>query len=179
MTMADAITEADRIEVFDILMEDAIPGDFREWLIDNGFFRQAASTRFHGCYEGGLFDHSAAVTESLLMLTEKLGLTWKRDASPRIIGMLHDLCKIDQYINIQGCYMFNKDVELHGHGDKSVILISRFMELTMEELFCIRYHMGAFTDQKEWSKYTDAVHSFQNVLYTHTADMIAAHIKMT
>lgn len=46
----------------------------------------------------------------------------------------------------------------------------------MEEILCIRYHMGAFVDQKEWNDYTRAIHECPNVLWTHTADMIAAHI---
>lgn len=42
---------------------------------------------------------------------------------------------------------------------------------------CIRYHMGAFTDKEEWQDYTRAIHRYPNVLWTHQADMIAAHIK--
>ena len=41
---------------------------------------------------------------------------------------------------------------------------------------CIRYHMGAFTDKKEWSFYTRAVQQYKNVLYTHTADMLASQV---
>ena len=39
------------------------------------------------------------------------------------------------------------------------------------------YHMGAFTDKEEWQDYTRAIHRYPNVLWTHQADMIAAHIK--
>lgn len=49
-------------------------------------------------------------------------------------------------------------------------------QFTMEEILCIRYHMGAFVDKSEWNDYTRAVHLYPNVLWTHTADMIAAHI---
>lgn len=48
--------------------------------------------------------------------------------------------------------------------------------LTMEEILCIRYDMGAFVDKSEWNDYTRAVHLYPNVLWTHTADMVAAHI---
>ena len=51
------------------------------------------------------------------------------------------------------------------------------LELTEEEKMCIRYHMGAFTDQKEWEYYSRAVNLYHNVLYTHTADMIASQIE--
>ena len=65
---------------------------------------------------------------------------------------------------------------LKGHGEKSVMLLSQYLSLTMEEILCIRYHMGAFVDQKEWNDYTRAIHEYPNILWTHMADMIAAHI---
>ena len=175
MMTAKKITEQDRIYEFDRIMENRIPDEFRTWLIDNGFFRQAASTKFHGCYEGGLYDHSAAVTRNLLMLTDKLNLSWRREMSPYIIGMLHDLCKIDQYIRTEKGFRFNRDAELKGHGEKSTILVSRFMELTKEELFCIRYHMGAY-EEDDWDGFDRAIRKYPNVLYTHTADMVASKV---
>ena len=51
------------------------------------------------------------------------------------------------------------------------------MELTDEEIACIRWHMGAFDDQKNWDYYGRAIEKYPNVLYTHTADMIASRIK--
>ena len=48
--------------------------------------------------------------------------------------------------------------------------------LTEEEIMCIRYHMGAFTDKEEWRDYTNAVKNFPNVLWTHQADMLASHV---
>ena len=48
--------------------------------------------------------------------------------------------------------------------------------LTDEEIMCIRYHMGAFTDKSEWNDYTRAVRNYPNVLWTHQADMLASHV---
>ena len=50
------------------------------------------------------------------------------------------------------------------------------MKLTEEEVACIRWHMGAFDDQKFWNYYTAAVKKYPNVLWTHTADMIASQV---
>ena len=50
-------------------------------------------------------------------------------------------------------------------------------ELTQEEIFCIRWHMGAFDDKENWNSYGRACTVYPNVLYTHTADMIAARIE--
>lgn len=143
------------------------------------FYESPASTRFHGAYPGGLFDHSKAVAENLVWLTAQLGLKWQRPDSPVRIGILHDICKCDCYILCSdGSYRFNRDAE-SGHGDKSVFVAQRLgLQLTVEEELCIRWHMGAFDEKENWSEYTEAIHKYPNVLYTHTADMIVAHIDM-
>lgn len=145
---------------------------------DMNFFTAPASTRFHGNYEGGLFDHSFKVAETLARLTDHNNLEWERRKSPYIVGMFHDLCKTDYYIsNGTGhSWEHNDNCLLKGHGDKSVMLLSHFYTLTEEEIMCIRYHMGAFTPKEEWSDYTRAVHTYPNVLWTHHADMIASHV---
>ncbi len=185
-----------RIDHFKALMEPALhlfPDHLVEDLKANGFFTAPASTKYHGAFEGGLFEHSRNVTQVLITLTADNGLVWQRPESPYIIGMFHDLCKIDLYRHPEVApplladghelhavevtkWEHNPDVLLKGHGDKSVMLLSQYLQLTLEEILCIRYHMGAFVDQKEWNDYTRAIHRFDTVLWTHHADMIASHI---
>lgn len=150
-----------------------------------GFFDAPASTKYHGAYAGGLFDHSYNVTFALLDLTVKQHLRWRRSESPYIIGMYHDLCKCDQYqvdnsvpytVGEPTKWEYKKNTLLKGHGEKSVMIAATLTDLTEEEVCCIRYHMGAFCDKEEWNDYTGAIHRYPNVLWTHTADMIAAHI---
>ncbi len=155
--------------------------DFLDYLSSNGFYTAPASTKYHGNYEGGLFDHSFAVMTFLVELSAKNNLRWKRVESPFIVGMFHDLCKIDQYqlVTQEGggaLWEYNNDTRLTGHGSKSVALLNEHMTLTEEEEMCILYHMGAFTDASEWSMYTDAINRYQNVLWTHHADMLASHV---
>lgn len=150
-----------------------------ETLDNMGFFEAPASIKYHGAYEGGLFYHSLEVAKELVNLTEKLGLEWERPESPYIVGMFHDLCKVDNYKrDIEtGKYIYNPDMILCGHGDKSVIMTMQYMNLTDEEIMCIRWHMGAYeTDPKMWNYYGKAIEAYPNVLYTHTADMIASKI---
>lgn len=152
-----------------------------EKLLNMGFFTAPASTKYHGAYEGGLFDHSCNVTKALLRLTWNNELSWERKASPYIVGMFHDLCKCDQYYlegfdNDSSIYAFDNETLLKGHGEKSIMLLSQFFTLTEEEILCIRYHMGAFVPKEEWNDYTRAIHKYPNVLWTHTADMLAAHV---
>ena len=159
--------------------------EFETYLLANGFFSAPASTKYHGNYEGGLFDHSFTVMNILVELSAKNNLKWQRAESPFIVGMFHDLCKIDQYridnsepytVGEATRYEYRTDTDFKGHGDKSILLLCQHMKLTEEEVMCIRYHMGAFTEKDEWRDYTNAVHRYANVLWTHHADMLASHV---
>lgn len=181
-----------RVKLYQNTMKDISTPNVEYDLIKRGFFAAPASTKFHGNYRGGLFDHSLSVTIHLVNMTEKYNLIWQKKRSPYLVGMFHDLCKIDQYLPVMGgfdentntkvfsnkCvgYEYNKDCLLKGHGEKSVMLLSQYYKLTEEEIMCIRYHMGAFTDKEEWKDYTRAVKFYPNVLWTHTADMLASHV---
>ena len=166
-----------------------VSDDMMDYLWNNGFFTAPASTKYHGNHEGGLLKHSDMATRFLVVLTKDNHLTWMNPRSPYIVGMFHDLCKIDQYrhpasdLVVDGMLLpdpskweYNPDTLLKGHGDKSVMLLSQFYTLTEEEIMCIRYHMGAFTDKSEWNDYTRAVSQYPNVLWTHQADMLASHV---
>ena len=153
------------------------------WLEEKEYFTAPASKDHHGAHEGGLMKHSLKVAYELEKITQKMDLKWKRPKSPEIIGLLHDVCKLDDYyavsldkpknIGIE----WNKERLYPGHGDKSLIMLMGLIDLTEEEKMCIRYHMGAFTDKSEWEFYSRAVQRCPNVLWTHTADMIASQIK--
>ena len=144
-----------------------------------GFFSAPASTRFHGSYPGGLYDHSAAVTRNLLKLTNNLGLRWLDKRSPYIVGMLHDVCKCKMYkLDVTGeKYEYQHDLKLPGHGERSVMIAHILgVCLTLEEIMCIRWHMGAFDDKAMWNSYGRAIEDYNTVLWTHTADMMATRI---
>lgn len=172
------MSDMDYLDQFNSIMGEIVPGGMARWLDMNGYFDAPASTKYHGNFLGGLFYHSIAVTDALLDITENMELEWKREESPWIVGMFHDLCKMDEYeTDDNGLYVRNKDTLYQGHGDKSVMLLASWIQLTEEEVACIRYHMGAFTDKAEWGCYTKAVAKYPNVLWTHTADMIASQVK--
>ena len=159
-----------------------------EYLNNGGFFTAPASTKYHGVYPGGLYDHSEAVFRRLKWMTENLNLQWQRPVSPFIIGMFHDLCKCDQYVEKKPgldfeyedapVYEYNTNTLLKGHGAKSVMILSQFINLTEEEMLCIRYHMGPY-EKEEWAEYDMAIKKYQNVLWTHTADMLASKVDDT
>lgn len=174
-----------RINAFKILFKDfeyigtKSIDEVIECLDNTGYFDAPASTKYHGAYIGGLFDHSHVVTSSLLDLTEKLELKWERSISPYIVGMFHDLCKCDDYIYNSDSEKFEHrdNLILNGHGEKSVIMAQKLLDLTNEEIACIRWHMGAYDDKENWNILGRAIEEYPNVLYTHTADMIATRIR--
>ena len=186
------ITDKDRIKRFDDIMSNIIPKDFRNYLVENGFFIKPASIKHHGNYSGGLFDHSLSVMEVLVDMTNKFNIPWSRPESPYIVGMFHDLCKMDNYvdekakdivmmgtgspaINKNPNWIYNPNPVLQGHGDKSIIMLSQFMTLTEEEIYCISYHMGAYETDR-WSGYDAAIKKYETVLWTHTADMYSSKV---
>lgn len=150
-----------------------------DWLNQIGFFEAPASSRFHGVYPGGLYEHSLFVYRWLNTLTNNMDLKWKRPESPFIIGMFHDICKCDQYKLVSKsagyCYEHADNVLLDGHGSKSVMLLSTQMQLTEEEMLCIRYHMGAY-EIDDWKGYDAAIQKWPNTLWVHTADMLASKV---
>ena len=174
-------TEVERITKF---IEEAskystlnISEEFIDWLRENGFFTKPAAIKHHGNYSGGLFDHSLAVAQSLCTLTKALNLKWQNQRSPFIIGMFHDLCKLEDYTrttDVAG-WAYNNDKILSGHGDKSIIMLSQFLTLTEEEILGIRFHMGAYQTD-DWTAYDKAMKKYETVLWAHTADMYAAKI---
>ena len=169
--------QSKRIRQFDLLMGKYVSDEFRDWLITNGFFEKPASIKHHGAYTGALFDHSFAVAKILEDLTEQMGLNWQQDRSPYIVGMFHDLCKLDNYQRTEDeKWEYNNATLLPGHGDKSVIMLQQHMNLTDEEMLCIRWHMGAFDEKENWNSYGRAVTTHQTVLWTHHADMYAARV---
>ena len=116
------------------------------------------------------------VALTLADLTKRLDLKWERKESPYLIGFLHDLCKVDAYRKTESGYEYNPDMLLTGHGEKSVILTLQHIRLTDEEIMCIRYHMGAYEGSEIWNNLGQAIRRYPNILWTHTADMMASQV---
>ena len=142
-----------------------------------GFFTGPASTKHHGAYEGGNFDHSYAVAKFLIEMTEAGKIVWQNPRSPWVVGIFHDICKCDSYTQVKDepKWEYNADTVLSGHGEKSVMILSQFLQLTEEEVLCIRYHMGAY-NKEDWEGINRAIAKYPSVLWTHTADMYASRV---
>jgi len=98
-----------------------------------------------------------------------------------VCGLLHDLCKIDAYRQVEGQegepeYKPTRNFPA-GHGEKSVILILQFMHLTQEEILEIRWHMGQYDFYARGGGYDldNAFRQCKLAVMLHLADMMATH----
>lgn len=160
------------------------------YLESSDFFTAPASTRYHGAYFGGLLEHSLNVYDCLCdyvsrpRVKEEYGLEFSEE-SLAIVALLHDLCKIDFYVegtrNVKenGVWKsvptYTIDDKLpYGHGEKSVYIASGYMRLTREEAFAIRFHMGFSADDNA-NLVGSAFGKFPLAVALFVADMEAAH----
>lgn len=171
------MTEEQRIKDFREITKGIFTDGQVEKLIEMEYFKVPAALKYHGTLEGDLYNHSKMIYMQLEEYTQKLYLSWKARRTPIVIGFLHDLCKVDDYVLEDGKYVWNKASVLTGHGDKSAIMaLQLFPDLTDEEVMCIRYHMGAYEGQEKWKTLENAIKSYPNILWVHQADMIASKI---
>lgn len=156
-----------------------------EWLTKSDFFTAPASTKFHGSYEGGLVEHSLNVLTELM--TSKNAVQFSEESIIKV-ALLHDICKANFYVvdyrnaKIDGKweqvpFYTVKDDFPYGHGEKSVLLASRFIDLTDEEMFAIRFHMGAFDETvKGGFNLSQVYEKYPLALELHIADMRATYL---
>ena len=177
-TFTKGLTTEDR---FNMLLEfwPSCPQSIRKLINNTTFLSEPASTKYHGNYQGGLFDHSMNVAKVLRHFTD-VGICsgWEREDSPEIVGVLHDFTKVGKYKwnHLLGKYEYAGNVlDFGGHGSDSVIKLSQYIQLTTQEVTCIRFHMGAF-ETEDWKNYGLAINIDPNVLWVHTADMYASHV---
>ncbi len=161
------------------------------YLEKTDFFKAPASTRFHGNYEGGLLEHSLNVYHLLKeKVSQKPYLEKIAPSEETIIltALLHDLCKTNYYtvdyrnkknedgVWVKEPYYAVNDTIPYGHGEKSVMMISKFIDLTMEEMYAIRWHMG-FTEPKElYNTISNAYEKYPLALALHEADLEASYL---
>ena len=155
-----------------------------------GFIHSPASIKYHGNYDGGLFDHSLAVYLAAIKNSVNYGIS---ECNVNFIAcMFHDLCKVGKYkvkketvgdiINVS--YEYNPDYVGIEHGAESLRRLLTFDTIKNIEDFlpeawqlAIAYHMGVFgvsdTEMKNFSSLTE---KYPEVLLLHHADMIATKI---
>jgi len=164
------------------------------FLEQSDFFTAPASTKYHENYEGGLCEHSLVVYDKLVLLNtilpEKARMS---DETVAICALLHDICKTGFYTagtrnvknEVTGQWekvpVYNiADSFPVGHGEKSVIMLMRYIPLTDEELYAIRWHMGAFDESVKGGSYAigNAYEACPSAVNLSIADMQATYQKI-
>jgi hypothetical protein len=162
------------------------------YLEETDFFDAPASAKNHNNYRGGLVEHSLLVMMNLKNLAEGFdGLFNPQDESLILISLLHDVCKVNFYkettrnIKVNGTWMQEPYYQIedqfpYGHGEKSVLIIQRFLKLTNDEIMAIRWHMGGFDDAA--GSYggglalRGAAEKYPLVVLLHMADLAACYL---
>jgi len=162
--------------------------EFLESLVkETDFFRAPASANNHGNYESGLVEHSLQVYFNLVSLVGLSGIIVPKD-SLVIVSLAHDICKTNFYqattrnVKVNGVwvkepYFSIEDKFPLGHGEKSVIILQKFMELTNEEIMAIRWHMAGFDDSARsyagGLALSKALQFYPLITLLHCADLIS------
>ncbi|WP_394863037.1 hydrolase [Paraclostridium bifermentans] len=154
---------------------------------ETDFFTAPASTRFHGNFKGGLLVHSVNVLNRFDSMCDAEGLDISK-SSRLIVGGFHDFCKANQYKEVvkplkndalgkwYDCHTYEYTSENTiplGHGEKSVMLLQKYIELTDLEMMCIRWHMGFSEEGAIKAGINDAFRYHKAVPAMHMADTMA------
>ena len=134
--------------------------DLISFLEKTDFFTAPASTRFHGSFEGGLLEHSLKVYEILDYKAKNNVLKLEiPDDTIKIVSLLHDICKLNFY-------------KVDYRNAKNAL---GEWELTPEEKYSIRWHMG-YTEPKElYNTIGAAYKKYPLALMMHEADLEATY----
>ena len=158
-----------------------------------------SSTKYHLSVKGGLLQHSLNVLDALRSILWRNGdgsysymccgkeIAKISDESLILIALLHDICKTcfyeevpkfkkdenGKWVSYSGYEV--KDQVPYGHGEKSVMMIEKFIRLESVERYAIRWHMGFPDGAQEKNIFGTAVEMYPIIWAVHTADMMAAH----
>ena len=137
-----------------------------DYLDECGFYYRPSSDTRHHNYPGGLAEHCLGVYEKMALCH----IAKEKPDSVKIVGLLHDICKCDQYY-FQGRRI--RSTKVDGHGSRSVRLIKRFgVTLDEFEYRAIRYHMG-FSNETDARNVGAAFNAYPLAAALYIADMEA------
>lgn len=174
-----------------------------EYLEKTDFYEAPSSTNFHLNEDGGLCLHSINVFETACKLYDNIAApAIERNDSPfsnkvskesiAIATLFHDICKVKIYHRIDkwkkgadGRWLSYKGYEVKdefpfGHGEKSCLMLSWYMQLTTEEMLAIRWHMGMFDVGENGSSqrfsFYNATEKTPLVSIVHAADFLTSKL---
>ena len=169
------------------------------WIEKSDFFEAPASSKFHLDVPGGLCEHSLNVCKNLKRLVDmekplhpELNIGME---SIVICGLLHDLCKANfydiDYRNVKNSetgqwekvpYYVTNEQDPWGHGEKSVMLILKYMKLNDDEICAINWHMGGYDERVKGGatkSISAAYERYPIAVLLQAADFISSYVDET
>lgn len=172
------------------------------FLESSDFFIAPASTQYNNAYDGGLCEHSLEVYYNLEKLVETFGKKAYPSSTLKIIGLLHDLNKInfyEKYVKNRKVYSLTgtkydemgkydwvsehafavKDAkERYVAGNRGVntfLLISKYIPLSQEEVVAL-LNFSTIKDDSEYNYDLGQILLKYNLTaLLHTADFLATY----
>lgn len=176
----------DNIERFESLLRETGKDNIEsliQYYRDSDFYTTWASTSFHCNYEGGLLEHSLNVCDYALQLWENFKSTVSRE-SVIFCALTHDTGKCglkgDEYYvpntlksgNISGTkpMKINPNLRIKNHAMRSVLILSKFVDMTEDEKVCIINHDGFYQAENRQAM----LDIFELLFIVHSADLYVA-----
>lgn len=119
------------LEIYEDSIKREGSTELLRWLEDSDFFVAPASTKYHGCHEGGLLEHSLNVYDCLKTAISAAGVQdFYSDETVAIVSLLHDVCKVNFYK--KGSEMSRMRRLANGIKKKCMRLTRNFLAETMQ-----------------------------------------------
>ena len=173
-------------------------------LESSDFYTAPASTKYHNSVEGGLLDHSLNVYYNLKSLVERKGLKDKiSEDSIKIVGLLHDLAKINNYkvyyknekrysdygskrdeggkfdwVAVKGYTTADASERFifGNHEQTCQYMISAYIPLTYIESIAILHHHGGMGWDSAQNNVSEVFNRYPLAILLHTADLLSTYI---
>lgn len=173
-------------------------------LLNSDFFTAPASTKYHGCYAGGLCEHSLNVYHNMLKIVN-LKTTFDEccydENTLKIVGLLHDISKMNIYEqsakNVKvyspdgskydelGNYDWKTEIGYKLKEDRFVFgshemtseyIIRQFIPLTLDESVAVLHHMGSMSWDSAKDNIGEIFNQYSLALLLYMADMMSTYI---
>lgn len=189
--------------ISEINIEGADTAGLVNFLIEHDFFTAPASTVYHLSTDGGLCLHSLNVYKTLQFLSDTYFPGRYDKSSLLAVGLLHDISKVDFYektvinkkkYNEQGTKhdnlgkfdWFSEDAFrvkepqnrfLAGsHEENSMLLVSQYIPLTMEETVAILHHHCNSNDGNQLLDLSNILNRYPLLSLLHMADFLSTFV---
>lgn len=156
------------------------------WMEEEGFFDAPCSSKYHLAEPGGLAKHSlnvfhTAIEEAIAFYQKKQNeITFEFVDSITLCSLLHDVGKTGQFgkpnyvpdsDSPNPAYKTNKELLYIPHEVRSIVILSKFIELTEEEQYAILYHNGLYSNLDNFKGKETPL-----LMILHFADMWASRV---